>query len=113
MYKDLRRNFWWKGMNRYVADYVSKCVVCSQVKIEHQVPAGKLQPLPIPEWKWLEISMDFVDGLPTSKKKHDRVWVVVDHLTKVAHFLGVHSTNSVKELAQVYLDGVVKYHGAP
>jgi hypothetical protein len=113
MYKDLRRNFWWKGMKRYVVDYVSKCVVCSQVKIEHQVPAGKLQPLPIPEWKWLEISMDFVDGLPMSKKKHDRVWVVVDRLTKVAHFLGVRSTNSVKELAQVYLDGVVKYHGAP
>jgi hypothetical protein len=66
MYKDLRRNFWWKGMKRYVADYVSKCVVCSQVKIEHQVPAGKLQPLPIPEWKWLEITMDFVDGLPMS-----------------------------------------------
>ena len=57
--------------------------------------------------------MDLIDGLSMSKKKHDRVWVVVDRLTKVAHFLGVRSTNSVKELAQIYLDGVVKYHGAP
>jgi hypothetical protein len=112
MYKDLRRNFWWKGMKRYIADYVSKCVVCKQVKIEHQVPAGKLQPLPIPEWKWDHITMDFVDGLPLSHNK-DRIWVVVDRLTKSAHFIPVRSTNSVEELADIYIDNVVKYHGAP
>jgi hypothetical protein len=84
-----------------------------QVKIEHQVPMGKLQPLPIPEWKWEDITMDFVDGLPNTKKQTDRIWVVVDRLTKLAHFLAVKSTSKVDDLAEIYIDGVVKYHGAP
>ena len=100
-------------MKRYVAEYVSKCVVCRQVKIEHQVPMGLLQPLPIPEWKWLHITMDFVDGLPKTKKGHDRIWVMVDRLTKWAHFLAVRSNNTVEELAVIYIDGIVRYHGVP
>ena len=103
IYKDLKRNFWWKGIKRYVVNYVSKCVVCMQVKIEHQVLMGKLQPLPIPEWKWYDITMDFVDGLPNTKKKTDRIWVVVDRLTKSAHFLAVKSTSKVENLAKIYI----------
>ena len=96
MYQNLKRNFWWKGLKRYIANYVSKYVVCKQVKIEYQILAEKLQPLPIPKWKWEHITMDSVDGLPMTKDYHDRIWVVVDCITKLAHFLSVRSNYSVK-----------------
>ena len=74
MYKDLKRNFWWEGMKWDVAEYVSKCLTCQQVKAEHQKPSGLLQPLPIPQWKWEHISTDFVVGLPRSQQNHDAIW---------------------------------------
>ena len=64
MYQDLKQHYWWKGMKSDVTEYVSKCLTCQQVKAEHQVPTGLLNPLPIPQWKWDNISMDFVLGLP-------------------------------------------------
>ena len=64
MYQDLKDHYWWKGMKKNIAEYVSKCLTCQQVKAEHQHPAGLLQSLPIPEWKWEHITMDFVVGLP-------------------------------------------------
>ena len=87
MYRDLKQNFWWEGMKREVAEYVSKCLICQQVKVEHQRPLGLLQPLPIPQWKWEHITMDFVVGLPRSQQNHDSIWVIVDRLTKSAHFI--------------------------
>ncbi|GJW01315.1 putative nucleotidyltransferase, ribonuclease H [Tanacetum coccineum] len=89
MYHDLKQHFWWSGMKRDVATFVSKCLTCQQVKIEHQRASGLLQPLEIPVWKWDEISMDFVTGLPRTQRKHDAIWVVVDRLTKSAHFLPI------------------------
>ncbi|GJW41341.1 retrotransposon protein, putative, ty3-gypsy subclass [Tanacetum coccineum] len=89
MYRDLKQYFWWNGMKQDVATFVSKCMTCQQVKIEHQRASGLLQPLEIPMWKWDEISMDFVTGLPTTQKRHDAIWVVVDRLTKSAHFLPI------------------------
>ena len=89
MYRTLRPHYWWPTMRKDVADYVAKCLTCQQVKIEHQAPAGKLRPLPIPEWKWEKITMDFVMGLPRTTKRHDAVWVIVDRLTKSAHFLPI------------------------
>ena len=74
-------------MKKEIARYVSKCLTCQQVKIEHQKPGGLLQPLPIPEWKWENITMDFVTGLPKTRTQQDAVWVIVDCLTKTAHFL--------------------------
>ncbi|GJR80853.1 putative reverse transcriptase domain-containing protein [Tanacetum coccineum] len=78
MYHDLKQHFWWSGMKRDVATFVSKCLICQQVKIEHQRASGLLQPLEIPVWKWDKISMDFVTGLPRTQRKHDAIWVVVD-----------------------------------
>nr|GFC55424.1 putative reverse transcriptase domain-containing protein [Tanacetum cinerariifolium] len=72
-----------------VATFVSRCLICQQVKIEHQRASGLLQPLDIPVWKWNEISMDFVTGLPWTQRRHDAIWVVVDRLTKSAHFLPI------------------------
>ncbi|KAL7177744.1 hypothetical protein ACSBR2_031000 [Camellia fascicularis] len=62
MYRDLHGHFWWNGMKGDIAEFVAQCLVCQQVKVEHQKPAGKLKPLPIPEWKWDHITMDFVCG---------------------------------------------------
>ena len=84
---------------REIAQFVSRCFVCQQVKVEHQKPAGTLQPLPILEWKWEHITMDFVSGLPRTTRKHDAVWVVVDKLTKSAHFIPIRMTESLERLA--------------
>ena len=89
MYQDLKTSYWWSGMKRDVSKIVTKCMVCQKVKVEHQVPSGLLQPIRIPEWKWDQITMDFMVELPLTERKHDLVWVVVDRLTKSVHFLSV------------------------
>ncbi|XP_027169505.1 uncharacterized protein LOC113769237 [Coffea eugenioides] len=111
MYHDLRRLYWWDRMKREIAQYVQTCLVCQQVKAEHQKPSGLLQPLEIPEWKWEHITMDFVSGLPRTQKGHDAVWVIVDRLTKSAHFLPVNMKYSMDKLARVYMEEIVRLHG--
>ena len=76
-------------MKRDVTEYVSKCLTCQQVKAEHQVLSRLLNPIPVPQWKWDNISMDFMSGLPFTQKKHDSVWAIVDRLTKSVHFVPV------------------------
>jgi hypothetical protein len=66
MYQDLKEQFWWHGMKREIAFYIARCYVCQRVKAEHQRPAGLLQPLKVPMWKWEEVGMDFIAGLPRS-----------------------------------------------
>ena len=80
MYQDLKHLYWWPNMKREIAEYVSKCEICQQVKVEHQRPAGPLQSLQIPEWKWEMITMDFVSRFPTGRKGNDAIWVIVDRL---------------------------------
>nr|GFC01978.1 retrotransposon protein, putative, Ty3-gypsy subclass [Tanacetum cinerariifolium] len=99
MYHDLKQHFWWSGMKGDVATFLSRCLICQQVKIEHQQVSGLLQPLDIPVCKWDEISMDFVTGLPRTQRRHDAIWVVVDRLTKSAHFLPIRKDYSVSKLA--------------
>ncbi|WVZ71149.1 hypothetical protein U9M48_019769, partial [Paspalum notatum var. saurae] len=101
MYYDLKERFWWYGMKRAVAEY--------RVKAEHQRPAGLLQPLKVLEWKWEEITMDFIVGLP----RYNSIWVVVDRLTKVAHFIPVNTTYSGAKLAELYISRIVCLHGVP
>ena len=113
MYHDLKERYWWPGMKRDVIGYVERCLTCQQVKAEHQRPAGLLQPLEIPEWKWYQITMDFVTGLPKTPKNHDSVWVVVDRLTKSAHFIHVRMTYSMDKLAELYIKEIVRLHGVP
>ncbi|WVZ71519.1 hypothetical protein U9M48_020095 [Paspalum notatum var. saurae] len=113
MYQDLKQKFWWYGMKREVAEYVALCDVCQRVKAEHQKPAGLLQPLKIPEWKWEEIGMDFIVGLPRTQSGFDSIWVVVDRLTKVAHFIPVKTTYSGAKLAELYMSRIVCLHGVP
>ncbi|WVZ63655.1 hypothetical protein U9M48_013269 [Paspalum notatum var. saurae] len=107
MYYDLKERFWGYGMKRVVAEYVAICDTCQRVKAEHQRPIGLLQPLKVPEWKWEEITMDFIVGLPCTQKGHNSIWVVVDRLTKVAHFIPVNTTYSGAKLAELYISRIL------
>ncbi|WVZ52281.1 hypothetical protein U9M48_003357 [Paspalum notatum var. saurae] len=113
MYYDLEERFLWYGMKRAVAEYVAICDTCQRVKTEHQRPAGLLQPLKVPEWKWEEITVDFIVGLPRTQKGYNSIWVVVDRLTKVAHFIPVNTTYSGAKLAELYISRIVYLHGVP
>ena len=100
-------------MKREIAEFASKCLTCQQIKIEHQKPAGLLQPLSIPEWKWERITMDFVTGLPRTQHGHDSIWVIMDRLMKSAHFIATNNIYSLERYAQFYVDEIVRLHGAP
>ena len=113
MYQDLKKNFWWPDMKREIAEWVSKYFTCQKVKAEHQGPNGLLQPLKIPEWKWENIAMDFVVGLPKTKANHDAIWVIIDILTKTAHFLPINERFSLDKLVHLYLKEIVTRHGVP
>jgi hypothetical protein len=113
MYHDLKATYWWYGMKRDVAEYVALCDTCQRVKAEHQRPTGLLQPLQVPEWKWEEIAMDFIVGLPRTESGYDSIWVIVDRLTKVAHFIPIKTTYSGPQLAELYVSRIVCLHGVP
>ncbi|GJY96004.1 putative reverse transcriptase domain-containing protein [Tanacetum coccineum] len=113
MYHDLRDMYWWPGMKKNIAIYVSKCLTCSKVKAEHQRPSGLLQQPEIPEWKWYKITMDFITKLPKTKSGHDTIWVIVDRLTKSAHFLATREDYSTERLEKLYIDEIVARHEVP
>jgi hypothetical protein len=113
MYCDLKPLYWWPTMKKDIALFVEKCQICAQVKAEHQKPYGSLKQLQIPEWKWEHITMDFVTKLPRTQKGNDMIWVVVDRLTKSAHFLATCETASLTKLAELYMKEVVTRHGVP
>ncbi|GKE75783.1 putative reverse transcriptase domain-containing protein, partial [Tanacetum coccineum] len=99
-------------MKRDIATYVSECLTCAKVKAEHQRPSGLLQQPEIPEWKWENITMDFITKLPRTRSGHDAIWVVVDRLTKSAHFLAICEDYSTKKLARLYTDEIFARHKA-
>ena len=111
MYQDLKTSYWGSGMKIDVSEFVTKCMVCQKVKAEHQVPSGLLQLIRISEWKWDRITMDFVASLPLIGRNHDSVWVVVDRLTKSAHFLPLRTDYSLNKLAELYIKEIVQLHG--
>ncbi|GJX73003.1 putative reverse transcriptase domain-containing protein [Tanacetum coccineum] len=113
MYYDLRDRYWWLGMKKDIAEYVSKCLTCLKVKAEHQRPSGLLQQPEIPVWKWEGIAMDFVTKLPRTSSGHDTIWVIVDRLTKSAHFLPMREDYKMERLARLYLNEIVARHGVP
>jgi hypothetical protein len=113
IYRDVKAVFWWIGMKNDIAKFVAECLTCQQVKAEHQRPGGLLQPLPIPEWKWEHVTMDFVVGLPRSLNGHDAIWVIVDRLTQFAHFLPIKVNFTLDKLAQLYIQEIVRLHVTP
>ena len=98
MYRNLKDHYYWLGMKRDIAEHVSRCLTCQQVKASHMKSPGLLQSIPIPEWKWEEINMDFVVGLPMTRDRHDAIWVIVDRLTKSAHYIPINNTYSMDRL---------------
>jgi hypothetical protein len=113
MYQELKQKYWWYGLNKDVASHVALCDVCQRVKAKHQRPAGLLHPLKIPEWKWEEIGMEFIVGLPHTSTGYDSIWVIVDRLTKVAHLIPVKTTYSGAKLAELYMARIVYLYGVP
>ncbi|GKC42510.1 putative reverse transcriptase domain-containing protein, partial [Tanacetum coccineum] len=111
MYYDLRDRYWWPGMKKDIVEYVSKCLTCLKVKAEHQRPSGMLHQPEVPVWKWEGISMDFVTKLPRTSSGHDTIWVIVDRLTKSAHFLPMREDYKMERLARLYLNEIVARHG--
>ncbi|GJV84883.1 putative reverse transcriptase domain-containing protein [Tanacetum coccineum] len=100
-------------MKADVATYVSKCLTCAKVKAEHQRPSGLLVQLAIPEWKWDNITMDFITKPPKSPQGFDTIWVIVDRLTKSSHFLTVRENDPLDKLERLHLNKIVARYGIP
>ncbi|GJU59191.1 putative reverse transcriptase domain-containing protein [Tanacetum coccineum] len=113
MYYDLRDLYWWPGMKRDIAEYVSRCLTYSKIKAEHQKPSGFLQQPEILEWKWEKLTMDFITKLPKSSSGYDTIWVIVDRLTKSAHFLPIREDYKTEKLAKIYVNEIVARHSVP
>ncbi|GJY77065.1 putative reverse transcriptase domain-containing protein [Tanacetum coccineum] len=113
MYQDMKKLYWWPNMKADIATYVSKCLTCARVKVEHQRPSGLLVQPEIPKWKWDNITMDFITKLPKSSQGFDTIWVIVDRLTKSAHFLPIRENDPLDKLARLYLNRIVARHGIP
>jgi hypothetical protein len=113
MYHDLRQQFWWTRMKREAASYMSECDTCQKVKAHYMKPQGLLQLLSVPEWKWDDISMDFIVGLPMMARKFNSIWVIVDRLSKSAHIIPVNTNFKVQKYAELYMAHVLCLHGVP
>ncbi|WVZ84571.1 hypothetical protein U9M48_031596, partial [Paspalum notatum var. saurae] len=113
MYQDLKQKFWWTRMKREIAKYVSECDVCQRVKANHLKPTGMLQPLALPAWKWEDIHMDFIVGLPRTQKGYDSIWVIIDRFTKSAHFISVKNRYNAQNYAEIYISRIVSLHRVP
>jgi hypothetical protein len=111
MYQDLKQHYWWTKMKIEIARYVARCDTCRRVKAIHIKIAGPLHSLPIPTWKWEDISMDFIVGFPRTAKGFDSIWVIIDRLIKIAHFLPVKISYPVLTYAQIYIARILSLHG--
>ncbi|GJR29282.1 putative reverse transcriptase domain-containing protein [Tanacetum coccineum] len=110
MYQDMKKLYWWPNMKADIATYVSEGLTCAKVKVEHQRPSGLLVQPKIPEWKWDNITMDFVTKLPKSSQGYDTIWVIVDRLTKSVIFTPMRETDPMDKLVRIYLKEVVTRH---
>ncbi|GJW07676.1 putative reverse transcriptase domain-containing protein [Tanacetum coccineum] len=113
MYHDLKMLYWWPNIKADIATYVSKCLTCAKVKAEHQRPSGLLVQPNIPEWKWENITIDFITKLPKTVAGYDSIWVIVDRLTKSAYFLPIKEIDSTEKLTRLYMKDIVARHGLP
>ncbi|GKB41696.1 putative reverse transcriptase domain-containing protein [Tanacetum coccineum] len=112
MYQDMKKLYWWPNMKADIT-YVSKCLTCLKVKDEHQKPSGLLVEPEIPQWKWDNITMDFITKLPKTSSGYDTIWVIVDRLTEFAHFLSMRENDPMEILTRLYIKEVVTRHGIP
>jgi hypothetical protein len=111
MYRDLRQQFWWTRMKHEAARYVFECDTCWKVKADYMKPGGLLQLHSVPEWKWDDVSMDFIVGLPMTAHKFDSIWVIMNRFSKSAHFILVHTGYDARRYVEIYIAHVLYLHG--
>jgi hypothetical protein len=109
----VKRHYFWLDLKREIAEYITRCMECQKVKAEHRHPAGLLQPLPISEWKWEVMTMDFIARFPRTSKQHDSIMVLVDKLTKVVHFIPLKTSHKATNVVDIFLKEVARLHGIP
>jgi len=112
-YALLARNYYWPNMRDTVRDYIRSCPACQGNKPTNQKPAGLMQPLPIPDYNWQQVSMDLITQLPKTASGHDAIVTVVDRLSKMTHFIPATTDINAPKLAQLFIDHVVRLHGMP
>jgi hypothetical protein len=100
-------------MKKEIVEYIAICMECQKVKAKHRHPTGLIQTLPIPEWKWEVVTMDFITRLPRTGKQHDAIMVVVEKLMKVSHFILLKTTHKVVDIADIFMKEVARLHGIP
>ena len=106
-------HYFWLGMKREIVEYITRCMECQKVKAEHRHPVGLLKPFPILEWKWEVVTMDFITGLPRTGKMHDSIMVMVDKLTKAAHFIPLKTTHKAENVVDIFMKEVARLQGIP
>nr|GEW86581.1 putative reverse transcriptase domain-containing protein [Tanacetum cinerariifolium] len=111
MYHDLKKLYWWPNMKADIATYISKCLTCVKVKAEYQKQSGLLQQPEIPVWKWERITMDLITKLPRTPSGYDSIWVIVDRLTKSAHFIPMNEKFKMERLTQLFWKSLQKSLG--
>jgi hypothetical protein len=109
----IKSQYYWPGMKKEVVEYISKCIECQKVNDEHRHPAGFLQQLLILQWKWEVVKMDFITKLPKTRKQHDSIMVVVDNITKAAHFIPVKLTHRETNIDDIYMREIDRMHCIP
>jgi hypothetical protein len=109
----VKSHYFWLGMKKEIVEYIARCTECQKVKAEHRHPAGLLQPLPIIKWKWDVVTMDFITGLPRTRKQHDSIMVVVEKLTKATHFIPLKTTHRAADVVDIFLKEVARLHEIP
>jgi hypothetical protein len=113
MYHDQRQQFWWTRMKHETTHYLSECDTCRKVKADYMKPGCPLQPLSIPDWKWDDISMYFIVGLPLTACKYNLIWVIMDRVTKSTHFILMNTNYNVHKYAEIYIARVLCLHEVP
>jgi hypothetical protein len=109
----VKSHYFWPGLKKEIVEYIAICMECQKVKDEHRHPVGLLQALPIPKWKWDVVTMDFITGFPRTSKQHDSIMLVVEKLTKAAHFVPLKTTHRAVDVADIFLKEVARFHGIP
>ena len=113
MYHDLKKIYWWDGMKKDIEECMAKFPNCQHVKAEYLKPGCLTQIIEVPTRKWEAINMDFVFGLPSTRRHHDSIWVILDKLTKSAHFIRMNSTYRAEDYARLFIDESVRWRGIP